>query len=472
MDYDDPHGRTIDVAVIRHRATLPSRNSSPRKIIFWNAGGPGGAPTDALSGTLPLFASAMRNKFDVVALDPRGIGRSTPLTCFDSAEDEAALLSRLPAGFPNGAREVRRAVRTYRQYSDACARNGGPIQRHMSTANVARDMDLLRRILRQPRLNYYGPSYGTYLGATYLNLFPRRAGRIVLDGNVPPEQWNGTAADGRINTFSRIRSPRGANRGLRLFLRRCGTAGTSRCAFADNSPRATTRKYRVLLTRLDERPVTVGSFRFTFAQTASLTGSLLASQVATTASPGWRELASLLQTIWRQTRSNQPVPAEVEELLRQLAQTPSASPAGTLGVLCGESPNPSNPYAYDRQGRLAERRKPFGLGRTWTWLAQPCATWRARDADRYTGPWDRSTSPVLVIGTRADSNTAFSGSIRMARQLSHARLLTETGGGHTAMLNKSTCIDRAVNRYLLRGALPAVGTVCRQDRGPFRPESD
>lgn len=467
LDYDHPAGVKIDVAVIRHRAgDLEQR----RGTIFWNAGGPGGAPTSALPGTLPLFAPSMRKRFDVVAVDPRGIGGSTPLRCFDKAGDEAALLSGLPPGFPVGATQVRRAVNVYKKLGQVCARDGGAIQRHMSTANVARDMNLLRMILKVGKLNYYGPSYGSYLGATYINLFPATAGRMVLDGNVPPEQWNGSRSNNRINTFSRINSPNGAARGLRLFLSECGAAHVSRCAFSAGTPSRTERKFRSLLRRVQTKPVTLEGVPFTYAQSASLTGSLLASQNKTVAAPGWRDLAALLQTAWRQTRSTTPVSVSpgTKTLLSTLAQSQSgASPVGTLGVVCGESPNPRDPYAYPRQGLREERNLPYGLGRVWTWLAQPCAGWKATDADRYRGPWDKGTSPVLLIGTLADSNTAYKGSVRMSRQLNRARLLTETGGGHTAMLNKSTCVDRFVDRYLLTGALPKPGTVCDQNRQPF-----
>ena len=466
LDYDHPRAAKIKIALIRHLAGNPAHRKG---VIFWNAGGPGGAPTSGLPAIYDSFAPSMRNNLDVVSMDPRGIGESTPLTCFASPKQEAALLGKLPPGFPVGRAEVRRTVRVYHRFDQACARHGGPIQFHMSTANVARDMDRLRARLGLDKLNYYGPSYGTYLGATYANLFPRHVGRLVLDGNAPPVEWNDARAGRHLNTFLRIGSPYGALRGLRMFLRKCGAVDTSRCALSAGSPAATAAKYRDLLARLRTDPVTVDGIPFTYAQTATLVGGLLESQVKTSIAPGWKTLAALVQTLWQQSRSTTPVPvpADVDQLLKDLGQQGGGGPEGTLGVLCGESPNPRDPYSYQRQGRIGNAGTPYGLGDVWSALAQPCAEWQARDTDRYTGPWDRSTPPILVIGTLGDSNTAYTGAVRMAQELSNARLLTETGGGHTAMINKSSCIDARVDRFLLDGVLPAVGTVCDQDRAPF-----
>ena len=474
LDYDRPRGLRIDIAVIRHPAEDPAQRVGS---VFWNAGGPGGAPTEALPATYSLFAAGLRARFDIVAIDPRGIGRSTPLHCFNGVREAASVLAGVPAGFPLGRTQVRASVRSYQSLADACRRDGGPIQFHMGTANVARDMERLRGLLGESTMNYYGPSYGSYLGATYANLFPDRVGRMVLDGNAPPVEWNDTRAGKRRNTFLRIRSPQGALRGLRMMLRECGAVGISRCAFSAGDPAATEAKYGRLLKRLRTKPATVAKVPFSYPLTASTVGSLLASQNPNGITPGWKTLAALLQSLWKRTRDKSPrsgVPHEVRQLVRALSQVELpkkgysvTAPEGTSGVLCSDSPNPRNPFSYQAQGRLGEGRQAFGLGLVWSWLAAPCAAWTARDADAYTGPWDRPTPPILVIGTLGDPNTAYSGSKQMASQLANARLLTEAGGGHTALLNKSSCIDRHVDDYFLSGSLPSEGTVCQQDQAPF-----
>lgn len=470
-DYDAPGGPQISVAAIRHPATDPSRRIGS---MFWNPGGPGGAGTDSLPLFWSSFPQTIRERYDVVSFDPRGVGRSTPLQCFDTPAQEQRLLARLPVGFPVGRSEQRRQIRVQAAFDAACAERGGQIQRHMSTANVARDMDRLRAAVGDARLTYWGTSYGTYLGVTYANLFPAHAGRIILDGNVPPVQWNDAAHRKADNTFTRLQSPLGSETGLTLMLQQCGAAGASRCAFAATTPEKTVAKYRILLRRLRAHPGSVSGVPFTYAATVSQTASLLIAQNRNpVTNTGWTDLADLLQVLWRQsdpsTTTQPPVPQKIADLVTGKNRPPSAVlPEATPGVLCSESPNPTRAKSYVRQANAANRtQSPDGFGALWTWLAEPCASWQAGDADRYTGPWDRATVPFLVIGTVADSNTAFVGSQLMAAELPNARLLTEGGGGHTALLNRSTCIDDRAVAYLVSGRLPAPGTFCEQDQHPF-----
>lgn len=470
-DYDAPRGSQVSVATIRHPATDPARRIGS---LFWNPGGPGGAGTDALPVFWSSFPQTIRERYDIVRFDPRGVGRSTPLQCFDTPAQEQRLLARLPVGFPVGRSEQRRQIRVQAAFDDACARRGGPIQRHMSTANVARDLDRLRAAVGDDRLTFWGTSYGTYLGVTYANLFPAHAGRIILDGNVAPEQWNDAAGGEADNTFTRLQSPLGSQTGLNLMLQQCGAAGAGRCTFAAATAEETVVKYRTLLRRLRAHPVSVAGTRFTYAATVSQTASLLVAQNRNPVTrTGWADLADLLQVLWLQSDPASSGPAPVPQHLADLLtgkDRPASSvlPEATPGVLCSESPNPTRASGYVSQSAAADRRQsPDGFGALWTWLAEPCASWSARDADRYTGPWDRATTPFLVIGTVADSNTAFVGSQLMAAQLPNARLLTEGGGGHTALLNRSTCVDAYAVDYLVSGSLPAAGTSCEQDQHPF-----
>lgn len=479
LDYDVPGGEHIDVAVIRHRAADPARRVGS---LIWNPGGPGGGGTTSLPMVYPAFSSTLRAQFDIVSFDPRGIGASSPLTCFDSPAQEAALLDQQPVGFPVGAAQERQQTKVNAQFSAACARRGGPIQYHMSTANVARDMDRLRAAVGQRRLNYYGISYGSYLGATYVNLFPAQTGRVVLDGNVPPVIWNDMHAGRDTNTFNRLDSPLGSELALQEMMTQCGLVTSKRCSFSAGSPLATLTKYRTLLDRVSAKPVTVAGARFTYAAVVSTVSSGLFTQNDNPVThTGWADLADLLQELWKQSGPRKTPPATLSPRAQSLARgttihaglgvAPDSAPPlpeAIYGVLCSESPNPKNPASYGDQARAAnDADSPDGFGYAWSWLAQPCAQWRARDTDRYTGPWNRSTSPLLLVGTLADGNTAYTGSQRMAVQLRNTRLLTETGGGHTALLNRSDCIDRYTSAYLVNGTLPAPGTVCHQNRKPF-----
>lgn len=476
LDYDAPNGTQINVALIRKLATDPARRIG--SVVF-NPGGPGGVGTD-LPITYPLFSPEIRARFDVVSFDPRGIGQSAQLRCFATPEDEAALLSQAPDGFPVGAEEESRWIDVYRQFGQACAQNGGPILSHMSTANVARDVERLRVALGDDRLTFYGPSYGSYLGATYANLYPSRVRAMVLDGGVPGSAWNDARTGRVLGTFLREGSHIGGQTAFSIFGDKCGQVGADRCAFTAGGTEATLDKYRTLLDRVQADPVTLQGVVFDRATTTTYVSSYLTIQNEVLGQPtGWKVLADLLQALWTLSEpgvSSQQItiPEDLADSLRSrplpgplASEFGSRLPEGTYGVLCSESPNPSDPSSYSAQDALASRVAPDGFGSVWTWIAEPCATWPATDDDRYTGPFNRQTVPLLVVGSVGDPSTPYSASVLMANELANARLLTQDGGGHTALINKSDCTDGHIDAYLTTGELPPVGTVCAQNEQPF-----
>src|SRR5215217_1255575 len=429
LDYDDPGRRTIRLAVIRRQATHRRHRIG---TLFFNFGGPGAAGTLVL----PLagaITEALRARFDIASWDPRGVGGSTAVHCFASPEAEGAFLDDMVVSlsFPVGSAEMGAWLGRYQQLYRRCGRRSGHLLRHVSTADTARDLDLLRRAVGDRRLNYLGSSYGTFLGATYANLFPRRVGRLVLIGNQDPVAW--TRRGKRrpfLSTFLRSRADKAAAETLRAFLDLCGRAETAQCAFSANSPAATRTKWTTLLGRLREQPVTVGT------PPEAITYAKLASRMVEGlyGLPGWTALAELLQSAWRRTEPEGPPSAPTAWLpdLRLGAPRASASAeqpnfgrfAGLdqqYAVICAESPNP-RPRAFPRLAALAfARAREAGL--YWSWIVEPCGSWPARAADRYAGPWNRPTAhPVLVINNTFDPATPHRGAVAMSRRLARARL--------------------------------------------------
>ena len=478
LDYDEPNGPQIKVAIIRRQATDPAHRIGS---MFYSAGGPGGPTNASLVDFYPLISPRVRERFDIVGIDPRGIADTEQLHCFNNQKEEDDFLAQFPpGGFPINSQEEERQIELQAEFNRRCVAQGGPIQYHSGTADVARDMDRAREALGDPLMYYYGPSYGSYLGVVYANLFPTKVGRIVLDGNVPPVEWNDARGGKILNTFLRLSIPAGAVDTLLVMLRQCGAVDTARCAFSAGTPQATVSKYRTLLARLRARPVTVNKTSFTYALTVTTVVHYLQSQNASPASPGWKSLGELLQALYVATESGgaaQPLSADVQRMVDRVGSTrhrPMLSGGfnaglaeGVYTVLCGESPNPRDPYSYQVQSAWANAGNPYGFGSQWTWAAEGCAQWKPRNADIYTGPWNRSTKPYLLIGTLYDPNTPYAATLRMAAELPNARVLTETGGGHTALLNKSDCIDNYVADYLISGTLPPVNTRCDQNQQPF-----
>jgi pimeloyl-ACP methyl ester carboxylesterase len=470
LDYRKRSGPKIRLALVEHAAT----GAASRGVIFFNPGGPGGAGTVQLPAFIGFFPKELLREYDIVSWDPRGSGASTAVQCFASQAAENAFLGKFSL-FPVGPSQQRGYIRRWREFGKICAARNGALLRHVSTADSARDLNLLRQDLGQPKLNYLGISYGTFLGATYANLFPRRVGRLVLDGNVPPEAWtNGGGPDPRLSTYLRMRSDKAAARALSAFLRICGQRSTQACAFSAGSPAATRAKWDALLARLRKAPITVGGTAFTYAfvvTTVSFDLSFVqpfSTPVPGNSAPGWSGAAQDLQLLWTAPSGTASARPGTPPATAAAAAQRYGGAEQDFAIQCDEAPSPPA-SAYPGLQRLLLRRSGVtALPYLWT-FDEPCATWPVRGQDTYSGPWNAPTSPILVIGNTTDPFLPLRDDIAMTRQLGNARLLVVHGYGHTAFLNPSTCASTYMTGYFRTGALPPKGTVCRQNLPPFPP---
>lgn len=462
LSYTHPGRGTVELALKRHRAGDPDRR---RGSIFINPGGPGASGFDLVAFAPYIFSPRVLDRFDIVGFDPRGVGRSDPLLCFDSAAQSERLLGPLPA-FPVTHREERGYYRTFARVARLCARNGRAVIRHMSTANVARDLDLMRAAVGDRRLTYFAGSYGSLLGVMYARLFPGRVRALVLDAMADPVLWTTgrTRSEGRRIPFStRLGSHLASLEALQEFFRTCAEAGTPTCAFASGDPE---RRYARLAARLRRSPVTLpgpdGPVTFGYAD-------LVVQTIGAMGDPySWPFLAELLAALSAGAES--PVLGAAHTALTRRLHEPDPDQAQTLegfaGVACTDGRNPRRLADWSLAGRRADRQAAY-FGRAWTWLGIPCARWPARDRDAYLGPWgSTTTAPILLVGNTLDPTTPYSGAQRVAELLPTSRLLTMDGPGHTA-LGLSSCVDALEDRYLRTRELPAPGTVCPPDVAPF-----
>ncbi|GAA4606226.1 alpha/beta hydrolase [Actinoallomurus liliacearum] len=456
LDHQNPGGRTVSVAVMRHRATDTAHRIGS---LFVNGGGPGPqlAGFTAAYGRVP---AAWRARYDIVDFDPRGFGQSTAVRCFPTADAESAFLAGAPIGFPVGARETSAWVRTWSRFTARCAKPGDALLQHVSTADVARDMDLLRQAVGDPTLNYVGLSYGTLLGTTYANLFPSKVGRMALDGVVDPAAWT-DGKDG-LPSFVREGNDQASAAVLRDFLGLCGKAAVSACAFSAGTPAATRAKYDTLLRRLRRHPVTMGTPPDT--QTCGYACGVLSVPLGSVAT--WPEGAGLLQQMWEKTSGRTTTAAKRQAGAGDPAPETYSGREQYFATVCSDSPNPSDPRAYETAARLAYARSgPSALDSAWA--TEPCAGWPLGKS-RYTGPWNRRTAnPILLLNNTEDPATSYRQAVTVSRTLARARLLTVEGYGHTVFSNPSSCAMDHETRYLLTGVLPSAGAVCKQDTAPF-----
>jgi pimeloyl-ACP methyl ester carboxylesterase len=265
LDYARPQDGTISLALIR----LPATDQAHRiGSLFTNPGAPGGSGVDFIRAAGTAFPAAIRARFDIIGFDPRGVGASTPVRCFDNVADQQAFFSQFGL-FPVGPEEEQ----AYRQAYQQCEQLNARLLPHVSTANVARDMDLLGQAVGDEKLSYFGLSYGTYLGKTYANLFPNRFRALILDGVLDPIDYSTGRDDQADNrtAFLRTRSNVDTYQTLRAFLDQCAAAGTSQCAFAADSAKDTAEKFDALLHQILKQPIVIqtpqGPVTLTYALT-------------------------------------------------------------------------------------------------------------------------------------------------------------------------------------------------------------
>jgi len=482
LDYDHPHGRTITLALTKLPAGDPSHRLG---TLFTNPGGPGGsgvAFVQSLATT--AYSPQVRAHYDILGFDPRGVAGSTPATCYRSADAETKALASIPP-FPVGPRQQLRFIASHAALALHCQLTSPVRFAHASTANVARDMDLLRQAVGDRTLDYVGYSYGTFLGATYAELIPGRVGRFVLDGTLEPTAYTGSNGDRRPLGVRTGQGP-ASYQTYQQFLTLCAHGGPSRCDLAKLGDPATVAQ--TMLNRLKKHPLTLTN---PDGSTTTITyPAMIAVIFSTTYWPlQWPDLATLMAQVASIQQAGAGAPATLSrrtaELLTQAlpqgtpdgtstalprrhAHDDYASIGGDLASVCADTATNGHPLAYPGYARRADRTAPgFGPLRAWTGIT--CEFMRVHDHDAYTGPWrQRTQAPVLVIGTRYDPATPYAFTRPYAAHFPHARVLTADGWGHTLLLKDNSCGDAAVTAYLVAGSLPADGAVCRPDYVPFQ----
>ncbi len=473
LDYANPAGRSIELSVIRHASTDPARRVG---TLFFNPGGPGGAGTTDLPDWISLFSPTMQSRFDIISWDPRGIGASTAVQCFANQGDEAQFFEGVPQeAFPVGLAEKVAWLQRFAAFDRVCLQRNGALLSHTSTADTAKDLDLLRQATGERTLNYLGVSYGTFLGAVYANLFADHVRAMILDGNLTPSAYtNNGDPDVGLSTELRAGSDQGLSESLGAFLDLCGTVGPAKCTFSTGDVKGTRAKFDALLRKLKVGPVTVNGISFTYALLLkSLEGKFFTTLKEPGASSGWEGAGKLLALVDDAAATGgASLPVGTETAGSRTSLPPNVEQSymsnwQSLTVECGESPNPRPPAWFLVLDRFAQAL--YGpIGVVDLWGDEPCASWPVKAADQYVGPWDHPTpNTILLIGNTHDPSTPYENTVGMARALAKTRVLTVDGYGHTVLLNPSRCAQGFEDDYLVDLSLPAEGTVCEQDRQPF-----
>lgn len=447
LDYSNGNkGAAVQLAVVRLLAGDPSNKIGS---ILLNPGGPGGSGVNFALGFGPFAGSIwgpdVGANFDIVGFDPRGVGRSTGVKCFGN-EDQAVQVFA-PFAFPLTPEEEAIQEAGDALLAHQCDKRGSKIGEHMSTANVARDMDQIRKALGESGLTYVGLSYGSYLGNVYANMFPDKVRAVVIDGVLDPVAW--ANEEGQVPFSTRLGSSKGAQDTLDRYFELC-LAAADDCAFAGNSATAEqiAARFRAIADSLLAEPLDLGGG---FVVTYDL---LISVTLGTLYNPAdypflAADLAFLEFVLGTGTFSVTAPTFGEDSLFVNKRGFPNyenfveAFPA----VACSDSNNPSNYAVWSTEGANADLSGYFG--RIWTWASSPCAQWPLRDAARFNGPFNEHTAnPVLVIGNLYDPATPYEGALAADAGLSNSVLLTVDVTGHTS-LGLSGCAGFFTGQYLL-----------------------
>lgn len=437
VDWAQPSGQTIDLALTRRLA-----DGIPKGTLVVNYGGPGVPGAQVLKASPNGVASRqVRADYDIVAFDPRGTGASAPVDCLsDRALDEYLAFT----GDGDPAVLVPQLQQQAGKFAAGCERNDGAELPHLGTGDVVRDLDLLRSVLDQRRLNYLGLSYGTLIGARYADEFGANVGRFVLDGALDPANGYDALVLGQAV---------GMEQALRAFVTACTEKKVQGCPLTGAVDDGL-RQVRRLLEDASRAPLRTDSGR-------PLTGALAMTALVSGlyAQASWPELAAAIRAAQTGTGTAMLAMADRYNDRGPKGRYTSNISEAFWAVTCLDYPMPQDPAVLaERAGRI-EAAAPV-LGRFLTYGELACSAWPAPDPSPPEPVRAAAAPPILVVGTTGDPATPYVWAQSLTEQLPDAVLLTVTGTDHTAYGRGNKCATEAVDGFLLDGTLPAVGTTC------------
>ncbi|MCF3134719.1 alpha/beta hydrolase [Streptomyces olivochromogenes] len=438
LDWNDPKGPTIDLALIRAKASGdPSKRIG--SLIF-NFGGPGGSGVT----TLPAFGedyAKLRTRYDLVSFDPRGVGRSAPVECEDDAQLDEFFQQDAT---PDDAAERAQLVNRTKQFNGACEKRSKKVLPHVRTTDAARDMDLMRQVLGDKKLHYFGISYGTELGGVYAHLFPKHVGRAVFDGVVDPTQNPEQGSLGQAKGFQLA---------LDNFAQDCVSKATE-CPIGDTAQDVKDRIAK-LLNDLEKKPIP-GVFPRELTQTAATNGiaqSLYSKDF-------WEYLTEGLEEAYDGDGRILLLLSDSMNGRNENGEYSNITAANVAINCADDKPRYTADYVQERLPVFRAASPLFGDFLAWGMIS--CTNWAVPGAAYHPDVSAPGSAPILVVGNTGDPATPYEGARKMVEALGKGVgvQLTYKGQGHGAYDSKNKCVQDAVNGYLLDGKVPRAGTVC------------
>ncbi|WP_030391347.1 alpha/beta hydrolase [Kitasatospora purpeofusca] len=441
LDYAKPDGRTIDLALIRAVAT--GTGGQPRiGSLIYNFGGPGGSGVATLPALAKDYAD-LNARYDLVSFDPRGVGNSAGVRCLDDAATDA---SAAVDGSPDDQAETTALDAAGSAYAAACEQNSGAVLPHVDTVSAARDLDLMRQVLGDAKLHYFGISYGTELGGVYAHQYPGNVGHLVMDAVVDPTKDPVQSALGQAKGFQLA---------LENFMKACAAQAGPSCPTGQGGDEGT-RRITDLLNGLDTAPLPTDSNR-RLTQDLAVTGIAAALYNPNT----WNALSIGLQEAMRGGTGTTLLALADAYSGRDQQGHYSNQSAANRAISCAD--DRSRYTAADVQGLLPTFRQASPVFGDFTaWGLTSCTGWPVQGSADLPEVSAAGSAPIVVIGNTGDPATPYEGAGAMARQLGAGVgvQVTLQGQGHGGYDSGNACLKQVVDQYLLADKVPAEGTTC------------
>lgn len=434
LNYQQPFAITIQI----HLAKLPAEKNKIGSLLF-NPGGPGASGISYLAYSQEVFSKNLLENFDVIAFDPRGVGVSNPIDCLTDKELDYFLAFD---GTPDTDQEVADFLSLTKQMAAGCEENENNLVAHIGTRNSARDMDVIRAILNEDKLDFLGVSYGSFLGATYADMFPENVGQFVLDGGVDPQ------IDSKTLSFEQAI---GLENALDRFLKDCFT--NQDCPFQGNTETARSEILK-FLSELDQNPIPTEDPNRDLTQ-AMATYSIAAFLYSKNYWPFLRDafnsafdgdgsLFLYVNDLFNERNSDGTFASNISEAI--------------YAINCFDKPATDDVEAVKELAAEWKQQAPiFGDYLAWSNLA--CGYWPAGETDDFILKAEGAYL-ILVVGTLNDPATPYKWSVALVEQLENAILLTLDGDGHTAYMTGSDCIDQVVDDFFVSKKIPEKDLIC------------
>ena len=466
LDYEHPDGRTITIAVRK----LPAPDGDAEHgSLFINPGGPGASGVAMMQVMAPMFTEELRGAYDIIGFDPRGVGQSTPITCWTNDEIKQHLANPSDdAGPTDPLKGVTYKNVPAQDKIDRGAANAARCAQHsqvpelldpVGTHDVARDLDILRATNGNAKLNYLGISYGTRIGAIYADLFPDRVGRVVLDSAMDPSKRSGGEIRAEQITFSE-----GA---LRQYVEHC--QAQNGCPLTGSTDEAVAQ-LAAFVDGLDQAPLTVPDSDATVnTQDATAVIQRLAVK-----QPDWDALTAMLTPAI--TNHDGTLMAKAKQGSNKSSTMPVEAAVNIANseimfaaVICNDDPDTGGTASdWDAQSAAEKKTYPF-FGGTSNAMDAYCRGWGHRGKTPPRETRAKGSDPILVVGIKGDIQTLYSWAQSLSNQLDNGHLLTVEGYGHGAF-GTNNCATTAITGFLVDGTMSADGTTCAAEPPPAAAE--